>query len=381
MSKTNIQKNDVNNKKKKKNKIIALAVIGVAVVSFIAVLVIYLLGGYDNIIGTRDGKYEPIKSSKDDSKTVGKIDGFNVKYEELRYVAFVVKERYEILYGEDVWENEEKASKYREAFEADVMRELCDIYSTLSICDDMKVKTGSDDVNKYVDAQMEEFIDKDFHGSVEEYKEYLEKYKLTDSFNRFKIKCYYLDILALQKMVDDGHEIIKYSDRDVNSFIDYVVSNDDFYRTIHVYFEKDSKNDADIRFEAEALVADMKAISDTGARYDRMCYFIGHRGDYKDGYVTDTKAGFYITDGVFGEEYDVAARSIEEYGVALVETEHEFFVIMRMPKENEHVSRNVNSILSYYYEKQYFDYKTGVADNLKFEPNKYYATLDILNLD
>ena len=182
-------------------------------------------------------------------------------------------------------------------------------------------------------------------------------------------------------MIEKEHDAIKYSDRNPTEFVDYVVSSDDFYRTIHVYFEKNGENDNNIRFEAGALVADMKAITDTAARYERMCYFIGHRGDYKDGYVTDTKAGFYITDGVFGEDYDVAARSIEEYGVALVETEHEFFVIMRMPKENEHVSRNVNSILSYYYEKQYFDYKTGVASNLKFEPNKYYATLDILNLD
>ena len=381
MSNTDIQKSNVNTKKKKRNKIIALSVICVAVVSFIAVIMIYLLGGYDSVIGTKDGKYEPIKSSKEDSKTVGKIDGFNVKYEELKYVAFVVKERYEALYGEDVWENAEKIAMYKDAFEAEVMRELCDIYATLSICDGLKIKTGSDEVNKYVDAQMEEIIDKDFHASLEEYNEYLEKYNLTDSLNRFKIKCYYLDILALDKMVDDGHEIIKYSDRDVNAFVDYVTSNDDFYRTIHVYFEKDGKNDDDIRFEAGALVSDMKAISDDSARYERMCYFIGHRGDYKEGYVTDTKAGFYITDGVFGDEYDTAARSVEEYGVTLVETEYGFFVVMRMPKEKAHVSQNLEGILAYYYEKTYFDYRSNVAKSLTFKPNKYYETLDILNLD
>ena len=377
-----VQKTDLATKspKSKKNKIIALSIICVAIVSFIAVLVIYLLGGYDSVIGTKDGKYEAIKSSKEDSKVVGKIDGFNVKYEELKYVSYIVKERYKTLYGEDVWDNEESAEKYREAFEEEVMRELCDIYATLSVCDELKVKTKSDEVNQFVDAQMAEIIDKDFKSDVEVYKEYLAKYNLTDAFNRFKVKCYYLDILALEKMVDNGHDIIKYSDRDVNAFIDYVVTSDDFYRTIHVYYEKDGVNDDETRREAMALVSDMKAMADDVTRYERMCYFIGHRGDYKEGYITDTKAGFYITKGVFGDEYDGVATALGEYDVALVETEYEFFVVMKMPKERDHVSKNLDSILSYYYEKAYFDYKNEVANSISFEPNKYYETLDILNL-
>ena len=380
MSKKNTTQS-IKNKKSKKSKIIAISIISVAVVSFIAVLVIYLTGGYNGLIGTKDGKYEPIESSKEDSKNVGKIDGFNVKYEELKYVAFVVKERYKTLYGEDVWRNSETRAKYKDAFEEDVIRELCDIYATLSICEDEKVKTNSKEVNEYVDAQMEEIIDKDFKGSLEDYKSYLETYKLTDAFNRFKIKCYYLDILALQKMVEKEHDIIKYSDRNPSEFINYVVESDDFYRTIHVYFEKDGKNDSETRFEAEALVADMKAIKDNDARYERMHYFIGHRGDYKAGYITDTKAGFYITDGVFDKEYDKAARELDDYGVALVETEYEYFVIMKMPKEKEHVTKSFDNILAYYYEKVYFDYRTSVAENLEFKPNKYYGTLDLLNLE
>lgn len=375
-------KNQSNTKKakSKKSKIIAISIISVALVSFIAVLIIYLTGGYNGLIGTKNGKYEPIESSKADLKNVGKIDGFNVKYEELKYVSFVVSERYKTLYGDDVWENAEKREKYIAEFEADVIDELCDIYATLSICDDINVKTNSKEVNEYVDAQMEEIIDKDFKGSLEDYTSYLSKYRLTDSFNRFKIKCYYLDILALQNMVEKEHDIIKYSERNPSEFIDYVINSDDFYRTIHVYFEK-GENDSETRFEAEALVADMKAISDDNARYERMHYFIGHRGDYKEGYITDTKAGFYITDGVFGEEYDKAARALEDYGVALVETEYEYFVIMKMPKEADHVTRSFDNILAYYYEKAYFDYRTSVAKSLEFKPNKYYGTLDLLNLN
>ena len=372
-------KTAANGKKKRKNKIIAISIISVAIVSFIAVLIIYLLGGYEGVIGTKDGKYEPIKSTKEQSKVIGKIGGFNVKYEELEYVTFIVKERYEKEYGADVWTDPEKAAKYKEQLEADVISELCDIYATLAICEELNIKTGSKDANSYVDAQMAEIIDADFDGSVEKYREYLEKYNLTDAFNRFKIKCYYLDLEIVEKMASDGHDCIKYSEKDVNAFIDYVVNQNDFYRTIHVYFEK-GDNDNETKNEVNALLADLKAIDNNEDRYERMCYFIGHRGDYREGYVTDTKAGFYITDGVFGAEYDAAAKGMNDYDVAIAETEYEYFLIMKMPKERDQVSRNLDSLLAYYYEKAYFDYRATVAKNLEFKPNKYYSTLDITSI-
>lgn len=374
-----ISKGAVSDKKKRKNKIIAISIIAVAIVSFIAVLVIYLLGGYDGVIGTKNGKYEPIKSTKEESKVIGKIGGFNVKYEELEYVTFIVKERYEKEYGADVWTDPEKAAKYKEQLEADVISELCDIYATLAICEELNIKTGSKDANSYVDAQMAEIIDADFDGSVEKYREYLEKYNLTDAFNRFKIKCYYLDLEIVEKMASDGHDCIKYSDKDVNAFIDYVVNENDFYRTIHVYFEK-GENEDETKNEVNALLADLKAMNNDEDRYERMCYFIGHRGDYREGYVTDTKAGFYITDGVFGIEYDAAAKGMGDYDVAIAETEYEYFLIMKMPKERDQVSKNLDGLLAYYYEKAYFDYRATVADNLEFKPNKYYNTLDLISI-
>lgn len=379
MSNKNMSIAKSNPKQKKKNKIIAISIIAVAIVSFIAVLIIYLLGGYDGVIGTKNGKYEPIKSSKEESKVIGKIGGFNVKYEELEYVTFIVKERYEKEYGADVWKNPESAAKYKQQLEEDVISELCDIYATLAICEELGIKTSSKDANSYVDAQMAEIIDKDFGGSVEKYKEYLEKYNLTDAFNRFKMKCYYLDLEIVDKMAEEGHDCMKYSDKDVNAFIDYVVNENDFYRTIHVYFEK-GENDAEVKKEVDALLADLKAMENDEDRYERMCYFIGHRGDYREGYVTDTKAGFYITDGVFGTEYDTASREIKNYDVTVAETEYEYFLIMKMPKEREQVSKNLDKLLAYYYEKAYFDYRATVAKNLEFKSNKYYNSLDITNI-
>lgn len=378
-----MKKSDNNSKAKKmtRNKKIALSVILIAAVSFIAVIAIYLLGGYDSLIGTSSGQYDPIRSSKEESKAVGKIDGYKVKYEELRYVAEVVKDRYRTRYGQDIFDDPANAEKYRDMIEKEIMDELCSIYATLSVCDELNIKKNSKDINKYVDAQMAEIINKDFDGDVTKYGEYLKKYDLTDAFNRFKIKCYYLDVMALQKMTQDGHGAIKYSDKNVNEFIDYVMESDDFYRTIHVYHAKSDDEEKD-RSGMNALLHELQMIDDDNGRYERMCDYIGGKYDsYDQGYSTLTADGFYITNGVFGDEYDTAARSVGEYGVALAETDYAYFLIMRMPKERQYVSKHVDDLLSYYGEKAYSDYKAYIASTLSFEANEYYGTLDILYLD
>ncbi len=370
-------------KKMTKKKKIALSIILIAAVSFIAVVVIYLLGGYDSLIGTSSGKYDPIKSSKEDSKTVGKIDGYKVNYEELRYVAEVVKDRYRTRYGQDIFDDPKNAEQYRDMIEKEVMEELCGIYATLTVCDELNIEKDSKEINKYVDAQIAEIINKDFGGDITKYKEYLEKYDLTDAFNRFKIKCYYLDVMALQSMKQNGHDAIKYSDRNINEFIEYVMDSDDFYRTIHVYHAKSDDAEKD-RSGMDTILKELQAKEDINDRYELMCDYIGGKDkydSYDQGYSTLTADGFYITDGVFGDEYDKAARSVGEYDVALAETDYAYFLIMRMPKERSYVSKHVDDLLSYYGEKAYNDYKAKVASYLYFVPDEYYATLDILYLN
>ena len=45
------------------------------------------------------------------------------------------------------------------------------------------------------------------------------------------------------------------------------------------------------------------------------------------------------------------ATSIAEYDVSIVETEYEYFVVMKMPKEKDDVKSGFTKILAYYHEK------------------------------
>lgn len=359
----------------KKKKIISGVILGVGAISMVAVIIMAICGVFDT------GKVKPIRSSFADSRSVGKIEGNKVRYEELKYVTFVLKEQYRERYGEDIWDSEESAAKYRDQLEADVILALKEIYATLVICDEVGVKKNNSEVKEAVQAQIEAMVASNFGGSFDEYKAYLERNNLTDAFNRFKTKTYFLDEQAMAKMVADGDERIKYTRDNAQEFIDYVLEEDDFYRSIHVYFEKtgDATVDKAKYDEAMAMVEELNSISDTDERYKKMKEYIGN-GEFRPGYITETAAGFYVTDGVMGDEYDAAARSVDVYGVALAETEYDYFVVMRMPKEKEHVQSQFETILTYYHGKVYFDYKNEVIGRISFEGNKYYDGLDIVDI-
>ncbi len=362
--------------KSKKNKIIAISLIVVGIISTVAVIIMAACGVFDS------GKVKPIRSSREDRKIVGEIDGHKVKYEELKYVTYVIKEQYRAKYGEDVFETEESVAKYRGAFEKDVIDALKEIYATVIACDELGVKPNNQDAKNFTDAQVKDIIAKDFKGDFEAYKTYLEANNLTDAFMRFKTKTVYLDLQVKNKMIEDENERIRYTDANPKDFIDYVVSSDDFFRTIHIYYEKtgDDVTDKAKLDEATAIISELNSISDPEERYERMKYYIGHVGDYKSGYVTDTRAGLYITEGVMGAEYDAAARLSDIYGVSLAETEYEYFVVMRMPKSADDVKSNYDRIMGYYHEKIYFDYKNEIIGRAVFEPNKFYEEIDLINI-
>ena len=369
-------KNTKVDEKNKRNKKLAMTLIIVGIISTVAVIIMAICGVFDS------GKVKEIRSSREDRQVVGEIGGYKVRYEELKYVTYVIKEQYREKYGEDIWDSEESAAKYRDQLEAEVIESLKEIYATAVICDEVGIKVNNSDAKAYTQAQIEDIVAKDFRGDFNAYCEYLTKNNLTDAFMRFKTKTVYLDLQAKTKMIESGNERIKYTDANAKEFINYVLNSDDFFRAIHIYYEKtgDAVTDAAKLAEAEAIVAELNAISDNEERYEKMKYYIGHNGDYKSGYVTDTKAGLYITEGVMGEEYDAAALSVDLCGVAIAETQYEYFVIMRMPKDESDIQKNYDKIIGYYHEKIYFDYKNEVIARTEFTPNKFYDGLDLVNI-
>ena len=57
------------------------------------------------------------KQEKLEQTVVGTCGGFDVLYEELRYVTLTYKEMFESTYGKGIWDDPESAEKYRAELE------------------------------------------------------------------------------------------------------------------------------------------------------------------------------------------------------------------------------------------------------------------------
>ncbi len=355
------------NKKKKRNKIIAISLIAVGLISTVAVIIMAALGVFDT------GEVKPIRSSLEDRRVVGEIDGHKVRYEELKYVTYVIKQQYREKYGQDVWDSEESAAKYRDQLEADVISTLKTIYSTLVICDEVGVKENNKDAKEYTQAQIEKYVTENYRGDFEAYKSDIASSNLTDAAMRFAEKIEYLDFQAKSSMISDKNRLL-YSKENAQEFIDYVLSSDDYSRIYYVIFNKNDNAGTDASGKAAAMAEHLRSIEDTDERYKEMREYISKSTTFI------STNGQYVVDGTMGEEFDAAVDSIDIYGVAVAETEGEYFVMMKMPKEESHVRGGFDDMLASYQEIAYTKYKNEVIDRIEFVSNKYYDSLDLVNI-
>jgi len=137
---------------------------------------------------------------------------------------------------------------------------------------------------------------------------------------------------------------------------------------VHVFISKTNGiySDEQNRANALALRTAIAAESDADARYDAMRDAIG--GKYNNDFGDTVGNGYYFTKGEMDKAYEDAAFSLAEYGVSdVVETDDGYYVIMRLPKNEEYIALHLQQLK----EKSYF-----VVLNEKVEQKLVGMTLE-----
>ena len=97
--------------------------------------------------------------------------------------------------------------------------------------------------------------------------------------------------------------------------------------------------------------------------------------------ISTTGNGSYFTYGQMGDEYESAAFALDEYGVSdVVETEDGYFVIMRLPKEEEDVKAQVETLLSYYRYAVLKELMDAEEEALAFAGNEYFDSFELIDV-
>lgn len=370
----------------KKNKIsewsgkkkLAAGIIGVSAIGAIIFAIVLVVVQLSSV--------HPIKSTKEEAKVVGTCDGYEVKYEELRYVASINRAELERKYGEYDGLDADMKVKFDSELTDMVEHDIKSNYVVLSLCKKYGIKTESFGINRYVNNCIQRLVDEEMGGDVEKYKKWLADNELTDSFVRLTYKVDYLEGLLLEKFVKEKIGV-KYDETSGAEFVDYVVNGGDYVKTIHVFYPHThpvpDKTDYDARKLADAAIAKLSEAKDDEDRLAIISSLIG-TAPFVPGYSVQGKTDFYFTYGQMNEKYEEVAFSLDEYEVGeLLETTEGYYIIMRVPMDGDEIKNSsmTNTLLVQY---QYAVLKAAEdkrRDEIKFVGNAYFDSLDLAEID
>lgn len=355
-----------------KKKIIAASIIGAAVLSFIIFLTIVLV--------MQLGPIRPIKSTEEEARVVGTVGGYEVRYEELRYITLLHKQSLNATLGKYDTLDPAGKEEYERQLSERVIEDLKSNYVILTLCDKYGIDTDSKQADNYVQDGIEAFVEESFGGDKKEYKAWLAKNGMTDAFLRLTYKTYYLETALMDHFVENKIDL-EYDETTLGGLVSHILASDEWVRSVHAFYPKtsdyiDVSGSAD---KAQALVEELSAIKDDSDRYSAMRSAIG-RAPFVSG-VSITGNGVYFTYGQMGEDYETATFELKDFEASeVVETEDGYYVIMRMPKDETHIKAQATTLLSQYRYLALKKHMDAQESTISFEGNSYFNTIDLMDI-
>ena len=307
------------------------------------------------------GKAEPIEPSEEDVRVAVRADGYDIFYDELRYYTCNLKNQMAEYYGSDIWANETTAAPYLEELEKGVDDMSRYNAAVLSLCAEYGISIDEqgiqEDVQEEVEALVEEF------GGMKEYQQALSEYHMTDRLFRYLTGITLCETELYNVLISLG--LLDNSDEGAEAFF----ATDDFIRTLHIYIANDEGDSIEEnRAEAEQLVKELRA----GADFHTL---IGRHSE--DFYMTTTN-GYYFTRGEMNEAYEKAAFALQENEYSdVVETDTGFYIIQRLPKEEEYIQRNFEDLKHQYLSAVFYSMIEDRRDTITLTKTEFGQTIEL----
>lgn len=301
-----------------------------------------------------------IKSTEEQSRVVGECGGYDVKYEELRFLTLTSKAALEEKYGEGIFDlaSSEWVGDHAAELEDMVDKQIRQNYASLATFKKYGIKISDAETKRYVEEYVNAVMDS--FDSEKEYLAYLDECYMTDSVLRFNTaleSCFYRYFEKIAVELDE-------------EAYDAVMNTDGFIRTMSIFIKNDEGEDVDRnRRDAEKVHAEIIA----GAP---LSSYIGTK------YNQDTGAcDYYFVKGYFDEEYEKAAFALDIGEISpVVETDEGFYIIQRLELSNTYMLGNIASLKSVYIECKMYEIINELVGELEFELNDYGKTVDLWSM-
>ena len=312
--------------------------------------------------------------NRQDLKVVGSCAGYDVLYEELRYVTLTYKDMFEATYGEGIWDDPATAEQYRAELEETVFRVMLNNYAVLAACAAHAITAEdleNDAIREAVDANIEEAIES--YGGEKAFAEALQNMYMTEHFLRFCLSVSQLENELKYAMID-----INRIENNVDKFMQWIEEGNGVY-VQHIYVRNDAGED---REQNRALAENVRAQILGGTDISK---FVGSS-------VNDdlqNVSPYYVVRDVYVEALESAAMSLSRVGDVsqVVEVEDGYYVLVRMEEsygesgENLTLMSKVTSLLTSYQWAKVEAYVDTYQENLKIEWNEYGKSIDLLAIE
>lgn len=308
------------------------------------------------------------KQEKLEQTVVGTCGGFDVLYEELRYVTLTYKAMFESTYGEDIWDNPETAEQYRSKLEETVMSVLCNNYAVLAACAyymqgiSLDDKTIEEAVELEIEAAREEY------GGEEAFAKAMQEMYVTENLLRFIIGVAELENELMYVLTDDLG-IIENDEAEFSKWLD----EGNCVYVQHVFVRNDPGDDPEANRELAEEVR-RQLIQGTA---------IGEIINSSVNEDMSNTAPYFLVRDVYTEELASAALSLHEDGAVsrIADSGDGYYVFQRLPYEKSLLTGQIPTLLNSWQWAKVEDIVNEYKTDLKVELNDFGKSLDLLAIE
>jgi hypothetical protein len=317
---------------------------------------------------------KPIPRTEDEARVMGTCAGLEVGYDEIRYLALNTRADMAEEHGSDIWSDPAKAAEYRDELTRRVCASVCSDYRAVyAMADEYYVGGGeamfaekkiAEAVAASVDRVAEEC------GGKKAYKEALAEEYITDYLFRFYLTAEECATELMYILRTDLGLIASTPEE-----YDELLHSDSFIRTNHVYVSGLTEDRLAL---AESIRSQLLASQDPESelillksRYDSDFTLTTTHGAYFARYTSD-----------YGDNYEKAAFALGPGQISeVVRGARGYYVIMRLPVENDWIDRNYEDFCDDIAGSQFNVMLAEVRERLVFEPNEAFRALDLTSIE
>jgi len=303
-------------------------------------------------------------------KVIGTCAGYDVLYEELRYVTLTYKDLMESTYGEGIWDNPETAAQYRAELEETVWRMMLNNYAVLVACAEHGGQPKEDMENASIQQAVDRLVNEaiEAYGDEDAFLEELKNTYMTEHFLRFTLTVAQLENELYYVLTDDLGLI----ENDNDSFMTWLEDGNCVY-VQHIFIRNDAGDDKEAnRQKAEEVRdqllngTDISELVGTAVNED-----------------LQNVSPYYVVRDVYTEQMENAAFALQQAGDVseVIDTGDGYYVMVRIADDTPTLLAKVPSLLTSYQWARVEAIVDTYKKDLKIELNEYGKSIDLLEIE